>query len=76
VRLGEVLSRGEGPLAGARQDDGADRRVGIEAAQRLDDRRAHVAVPGIELLRLVEPDQADLAADFGEDEGVLHGKAS
>jgi hypothetical protein len=73
VRLGEVLAGGERALAGAGHDDGADRGVGVEGAQRGDDLVAHRPVPGVQLGRLVEGDDADPALAVEQHGVVLHG---
>ena len=58
----------------ARNDDGADRRVGVEDRE-LGFQVAHQGVAeGVECLRAVEADQADAIVGFGQDVGFVgHG---
>ena len=61
LELRDVGARHEGLVAGAGDDDDADRRILLEVVEDDRDRLPHVGRGGVVLLRLVEDEPADRA---------------
>src|SRR5690606_35251525 len=62
--LVEVLPRAECALARAGQDQRADAGIGVERAQRVDERLAQRAIHGVHARGAVQYDDGDIAVAF------------
>ncbi len=74
LHLLDVGAGGEGLLR-AGEHHGADRRIGLEALERLVEVVDQRAVQRVERLRPVETDEADAAVSLDENVGVGHRRA-
>jgi hypothetical protein len=67
----DIAARAE-QTAGTRQDDTADRLVGLAAESRIDQSPCHRQINGAAGIRPIERDQCDAAVDFEQDGPACH----
>ncbi len=71
LRLVQVLPGGKGPVAGAGEHHRPNFRVPVEAGEGARQLVAHGGMPGVEHVRAVEGDEADIVSLL-DDQEVVH----